>query len=228
MTAWLVTMGILAAGCDETPTSPGLVQTPTPTPTLTPTPTPTNTPKPPALNYVFLSAPATRPDPVTSLAGRYQLEIDAGDRVDGRLCSSIPETSTRRVYTADIVHIGPHHAVKLYDAKFLSDSSTVGYGCGDVRLPQTGNAACHQFMLDGDANALNLSLQPQDDWRGSEIWEGIPDGFVLAITGSASGAMTNGRIEANGSGSLWYGNGLPASTFYACTTRALRFTFTPK
>jgi len=220
-------LAVMGAACDQ---GPSPVPTPSPTPTVTPTvtPTPTPSPAPPSLNYVFLSAPAARPEAATSLAGRYRLDIDAGDRVDGRLCASIPESAFRRSYTADIAHVGPHHAVKLYDAKFLSDGPSVGYGCRDPRLPQEGNAACHQFMLTGDASALTVSLYPLDEWRGSEIWEGMPDGFVMALSGTASGSMSNGQIEANGAGSIWYGNGLPATTFYGCTVRALKFTFTPR
>ena len=213
-----VVLAILAVACDETPTSSthfrGAQSTPTPTG--------------PALNYVVLSPPADRPQPVTNLAGRYRLDIDAADRVDGRQCSSLPASAARRTYTADIVSLGAYHAVKLYDAKFLADSASVAYACRDARLPQSGNAICHQFILNGDANALTVSAGAEDDGRGSEIWEGLPDGFVLEIIGTASGSMTNGSIEANGSGSLWYGNGLPATAFYSCSARAMRFTFTPK
>ena len=56
----------------------------------------------------------------------------------------------------------------------------------------------------------------------------MPDGFLLEITGNASGAMRDGRIEAAGTASLWYGNGLPASEYYGCQSNALRFTFTPR
>lgn len=231
-TAWLVTLSILAGACEVTSPTRGVqvervsaIATPTPTPAPTVTPSPS--PGPINLNYVFLTAPAARPQPVTSLAGRYQLDVDFGDRTGDR-CASIPESTFRRSYTADIAHVGPHHAVKLYDAKFLSDGPIVGFGCGDPRLPQAGHAVCHQFMLTGDATALSVSLRSPDEWRGSEIWEGMSDGFLMQLIGSATGAMSNGQIEANGTGSIWYGNGLPASIVYSCTSRALKFTFTPK
>jgi hypothetical protein len=141
---------------------------------------------------------------------------------------SIPDYATRRTYTADINDLGDHYAVRLYDATFLADSSRMGYGCGDARLPQSGNAVCHQFLLTGEAKALAVTAQPQDEWRGSEIWEALPDGFLLQITGRATGVARDARIEATGTGRLWYGNGLPASTFYSCQVDALRFTLTPR
>ena len=142
--------------------------------------------------------------------------------------SRIPDYATRRTYTADINDLGERYAVSLYDAAFLTNSSRVDYGCGDPPHPQFGNVACHQFILTGDAKALAVRAQAQDEWRDSEIWEALPDGFLLAITGRATGLARDGRIEATGTGSLWYGNGLPASTFYGCDVAALRFTLTPR
>ena len=84
------------------------------------------------------------------------------------------------------------------------------------------------FLLTGDPEAINLTLTAHDDWRGGGIWEFLPDNFLLAITGHAAGAMRDGRIEATGIGSLWYGNGLPASQHTGCGSVELRLTFTPR
>ena len=214
--------GALSAGCNsaQRPTEPS----PTPGPTASPSPSPF----PVGLNTVFLTAPpAPSRSQTNPLVGRYQLEILAEGRTGSR-CGSIPDRAFKRSYTADIQEVGAHCAVKLYDASFLADSSKVGYGCGDARLPQSGNPICHQFLLTGDATALNLTLEAEDDWRGSEIWEMLQEAFVLQITGRAAGAMSDGRIEATGTGSLWYGNGLPASQFYGCQSESMRFTFTPR
>ena len=177
---------------------------------------------------VFLAAPAVPPRSDTNtLVGRYRLEIEAGAR-SGLRCESVPAYATHREYTADIDDLGDRYAVKLFDAAFLADGSNFGYGCRDPRLPQSGHASCHQFLLTGDANALTLTVQAQDEWRGSEIWEGLPDGFVLEIIGRAAGTVRDGRIEATGTGSIWYGNGLPATTSAGCQSDALKFTFSPR
>ena len=220
---------ILATACDSPlppPTRPSPSQTPVPVPAPAPAPAPA--PFVRTLNTVFLAAPAAPPrSSGNSLAGRYQLEVDAGER-SGTQCESVPAYATRRQYTADIDDLGDHYAVKLYDAAFLADSAGVGYGCRDSRLPQSGLAACHQFLLTGNADALTVTARAEDDWRGSEIWEALPDGFLLAITGRATGRVREGRIEATGTGSIWYGNGLPASTFYGCQSAALRYTLSPR
>ena len=208
----------ITSGCSQTPV----------TPTPTPTPSPSPGTQPFALNTVQLAAP---PAPARSaanpLVGRYQLDIVAEART-GTSCGSVPSYATRRTYTADIDEAGAYCSVKLYDARFLSDAQHVSYGCRDSRLPQSGNAVCHQFLLSGNVDAINLTLQAEDDWRGTEIWESLPDGFLLATVGKATGALRDGRIEAIGTGSLWYGNGLPATQFFACQSGDLRFTFTPK
>lgn len=177
---------------------------------------------------MFLAAP---PAPARSAAnpllGRYELEIVAEART-GAQCDAVPASALRRTYTADVQEVNGHFAVKLYGARFLADGPFVSYGCRDPRLPQSGLAVCHQFVLSGHANALNLTLEPLDEWRGSEIVESLPDGFLLAITGRATGAARDGRIEAVGTGTLWYGNGLPATQFHSCTSGDLRFTFTAR
>jgi hypothetical protein len=177
---------------------------------------------------VFLGAPVARPQSSSNtLVGRYQLEIDAAER-SGTTCDRVPSYAHRRQYTADIDEVGNHYAVKLYDATFLADASHVSYGCRDPRLPQSGQAACHQFLLERDTDAVTMTALPLDEWRGSEIWEDLRDGFVLAITGRATGSIRDGRIDATGTGSLWYGNGLPASQFFSCSSAVLRFTLSPR
>ena len=209
---------VFAVGCGSSPAAPSSASTPAPSPRTGSI----------GLNTVFLAAPPAPARSATNpLVGRYQLEISVDGR-SGQQCDSIPGSAMRRTFTADIDEAGAYSAVRLYDATFLADAQHVGYGCADPRVPQSGPAACHQFLVKGDPNALNLIFQAADDLRGSEIWEMLPDGFLLAITGNASGAMRDGRIEAVGAGSLWYGNGLPASEYYSCRSDSLRFTFTPR
>ena len=217
--AAMAALVMAVTGCRASPAS---------APSPPPAPTPSPSPIPVSVNAVFMAPPAVPPRSDTSaLVGRYLLEIDAGAR-SGQSCAFVPAPATRREYTADIEDLGGRYAVKLFDATFLADSSGVSYGCRDPRLPQSGHAACHQFLLTGDADALTVTAQSQDEWRGSEIWEGLPDGSLLEITGRADGAVRNGRIEASGTGRLWYGNGLPASTVYACESAAMKFTFSPR
>jgi len=162
------------------------------------------------------------------LVGRYRLQIEARSRF-GSTCSSVPESAAHRTYTADVVDVGGRYAVRLYDATFLTDSTTIGYGCADPRLPETRPSACHQFLMTGNASStLSLTLEAEDEWRGSEIWEATPEGFLLQINGRAIGRASEGRIEASGSGALWLGDGLPASKSRVCQTDDLRLTFTPR
>lgn len=80
--------------------------------------------------------------------------------------------------------------------------------------------------MTGDDHSLSVSMDVgEDDGRGTTIWEGLPDGFLLEIGGQATGRLNDGVIEASGSGALWYGNGLPAPTSYACQVDDLRLTF---
>jgi|SoiMethySBSTD1v2_1073268.scaffolds.fasta_scaffold229589_3 hypothetical protein len=219
----LVLIGGLAA-CGE---DRRLTTQPSPQPNVTP-PAPAPGASARSVNTIFLAPPAAAPSSATDpLVGRYQLEIEAGSR-SGQRCEAIPGYATRRTYTADVNDLGDRYAVRLYDAAFLTNSSSVSYGCGDTPQPQFGNVACNQFILTGDTKALAVTAQAQDEWRDSEIWEALPDGFLLAITGRATGLARDRRIEATGTGSLWYGNGLPASTAYACQVDALRFTLTPR
>ena len=221
---WPAALLVLTLGCDsKTPTKPSSTSIPSSSP-----PSPAPGPTPHSVRTVFLPAPAAPPGSATDpLVGRYQLEIEAGSR-SGSRCESVPGYATRRTYTADVNDLGDHYAVRLYDAAFLTNASGVSYGCGDPPHPRFNNVACHHFLLTGDANALAVTAQGQDEWRDSEIWEALPDGFLLAITGRATGRVRDGRIEATGTGGLWYGNGLPASTVYACQVDALRLVLTPR
>ena len=225
---WIATAVLAFGACNGDRTSPPAGSPAAPTPAAPTPPAPSPAPGLPArpVTTIFLPPPAAPPSSATDpLVGRYQLEIEAGS---GLRCGSIPDYAKRRTYTADINNLGDHYAVRLYDAAFLTNSSGVSYGCGDAPQPHFGSAACHQFILTGDAKALAVTAQAQDEWRDSEIWEALPDGFLLAITGRATGLARDGRIEATGTGSLWYGNGLPASTDYGCQVDPLRFTLTPR
>ncbi len=178
--SWPVAVLIVAlvSACSEPPT-------PMPTPTPPPSPsTPTPPPSPPSLpvdpaNVVFLPTPAAAPFfPADPIVGRYTLEIVAGSG-SGQRCGAVPDYAKRRTYTADIHDLGGSYAVKLYDATFLRDGPRIGYGCSDRRLPPGG--VCHQFLMTREGNVtVSVTMTPEDEWRGSEIWEVLPDGYLLA------------------------------------------------
>jgi len=168
----------------------------------------------------FLQAPPAAPTSSDPLVGRYALDI----AVAASSCESVPAHAQRRTYTADIHDHEDRYAVKLYDAAFLSDGGAVSYGCRDRRLPYDG--ACHMFLMRRDGNStVSVTMSPEDEWRGSEIWELLADGRLLDIWGQATGLVRDGRIEAAGPGGLWWGNGLPASDSHACRGE-LQLTFT--
>ena len=218
----------VAIGCGgATPVDPS-PPPPAPQTTVPPVPPPSPQPGLPAVSPVFLAAPVDRPSSgADRVVGRYALEIEAGSP-SGSRCALMPEYALRRTFTADVHSLGDRYAVKLYDASFLADSARVGYGCRDARLPQDGHAVCHQLLLTGNVDALTATMWPEDEWRGSEIWESLPDGFLLAIQGIAAGEASDGRIDLVGTGSFWYGNSLPASTSYSCQANPLRLTFRPQ
>jgi hypothetical protein len=194
------------------------------TPTPTPPPSPPSLPVDPA-NVVSLPAPAAAPSSTTDpIVGRYTLEIVAGS-ASGPRCGAVPDYAKRRTYTADIHDLGGSYAVKLYDATFLRDGPRIGYGCSDRRLPPGG--VCNQFLMMREGNfTVSVTMTPEDDWRGSEIWEVLPDGYLLAIHGHATGSAGSERIEASGTGGVWYGNGIPASNFAGCSQGDLHLNFT--
>ncbi len=141
------------------------------------------------------------------------------------LCERVPAYARQRIFTADIQPFRNYYAVHLYDATFLRDAPRSGYGCTDTRLETEG--VCNQFIISrADNSTLSLVITPEDEWRGSEIWEVIQDGRLLAISGNATGVVRNGRIEATGSGTFWYGNGLPATDVSACGPGNIALTFT--
>lgn len=225
-TSWPVAVLIVAlvSACSE-PSTPMPTPTPPPSPsTPTPPPSPPSLPVDPA-NVVFLPTPAAAPFfPADPIVGRYTLEIVAGSG-SGPRCGAVPDYAKRRTYTADIHDLGGSYAVKLYDATFLKDGPRIGYGCSDRRLPPGG--VCHQFLMMRDGNfTVSVTMTPEDEWRGSEIWEVLPDGYLLAIQGRATRSAGNGRIEASGTGSVWYGNGIPASNSAGCGQGDLHLTFT--
>ena len=205
----VVALFLVLAGCDSptTPTAPELTS-PIPDTRL---PLPVD-----AANVVFVPAPAVPPSSATDpIVGRYTLDLVIGSR-SGPRCETVPEHARRRTYTADIHAHGDSYAVQLYDATFLADGTRVGYGCRDRRLPVDG--VCHQFLITRDGSeTLFVNIVPEDEWRGSEIWEVlVQDGRLLQIHGQATGTARDGRIEAAGTGGLWYGNGLPATISSGC------------
>ena len=137
----------------------------------------------------------------------------------------MPEHAKRRIYIADIDPFRDYYAVRLYDASFLKDGRSVGYGCSDRRLDMGG--VCHQFIMRLDGNeTVTIEMNPEDEWRGAEIWEVLTqEGQLLAVTGRATGTARDGRILATGSGGVWYGNGLPASEYSACSEGEMSWTF---
>jgi hypothetical protein len=167
---------------------------------------------------IRLSAPTRPADSGSdSIVGRYTLEI-VSHASSGLRCEATPEHAKRRTYTADIDAFRDYHAVRLYDAIFLKDSSRVGFGCTDTRLEMAG--VCHQFILRRDGNervSIEMAPVPEDEWRGAEIWEALlPETRLLALAGRADGMIYGSSIAATGPGSVWYGNGLPASDYSAC------------
>lgn len=219
MLALLVTV----IGCDSyrPPTAPPAPVNPESQPPPEPGPLPVPVP---AANVVLLAAPASPPSSATDpIVGRYALEIVVAADSDP-FCEAVPPYAKRRTYTADIEDLGDRYAVKLYDASFLRDASSVGFGCRDRRLAMGG--ICHQFLMTRDGSStVSVTIVPEDEWRGSEIWEVLPDGYLLQIHGHATGAVGDERIEVAGSGGVWYGNGIPASNVAACNGN-LHLTFT--
>jgi hypothetical protein len=164
--------------------------------------------------------PPSSTDPIV---GRYTLDLVVAE-TSGLRCESVPAYAKRRTYTADLHDLGDSYVVNLYDSTFLADGTRRSYGCVDRRLPSDG--ACHQFLISRDGSStLFVNIRSEDEWRGSEIWEVLPDGHLLQIHGQATGSARDGRLEAAGTGGLWYGDGLPASTFSSCGPE-LRLTFT--
>jgi hypothetical protein len=214
-TVLLVTLGL---GCSS-PSAPESASS------SVPATSPAVPPPVAAANVVFMPAPAQVPgSPNDPIVGRYTLDVLIGTR-SGLRCELVPEHATRRRYTADIHDVGNTYAVTLYDATFLKDAATVSYGCRDRRLPRTG--ICNQFLISPESDStLRVTIEPEDEWRGSEIWEFmVQESRLLQIHGLATGLADDGRIEAAGRGGLWYGNGLPASVYSSCGPGDLHLNF---
>ena len=225
--AVFVLFALLACACGSaTPTSPSVTITP-PAPAPAPAPAP-SAPLPIGVgadNVIYLPPPARPPNSATQpIVGRYSLEI-ASRSTSGLRCQTVPEHAKRRIYTADIDRFRDYYAVRLYDATFLKDGRSVGYGCSDSRLDMGG--VCHQFIMRLDGNeTVTIEMAPEDEWRGAEIWEVLSEeGRLLQVHGSATGTARDGRILATGSGGVWYGNGLPASDYAACDQGEMSWTF---
>jgi hypothetical protein len=211
---------LLTLGCGSSqPTAPVASVAPSPAPA------PGNPPPAPAApgqlpvperNTVFLAAPAPPQASTDATVGRYSLDIGLTNG-SGPRCTTVPEDAKRRTYTADITSRGDYYAVLLYDARFLRDASNLGFGCADRRLDMNG--VCHQFLMNREgASNVSTSIVSEDEWRGSEIWEVLPDGRLLQLTGVAYGSFEDGQIRASGKGNAWYGRSLPTgdSEYGAC------------
>lgn len=211
---------VIPAACGAPPAGPS------PTPTPTPTPTTPSVLRPVAEgNMVFLTPPPLPPRSESdALVGRYSLEI-AATSTSGARCSNVPEHAKRRSYTADIEPFRTYYAVKLYGATFLRDGTSIGYGCSDSRLEMGG--ICHQFIMQREKDStVSVVMEPENEWRGSEIWEVLTgEGYVLQFLGLATGTFSDTGIVASGTGSVWYGNGIPASAGGACGQGPLSLTF---
>jgi hypothetical protein len=220
----LVLLNLQGISCHHSPPMPS--ENPLSGAPSSPTPpqSPPSLPVDPA-NVVSLPAPAAAPSSTTDpIVGRYTLEIVAGSD-SSPSCAAVPDYAKGRTYTADIHDLGGSYAVKLYDATFLRDGPRIDYGCSDRRLPSGG--ICHQFLMLREGNVtVSVTMTSEDDWRGSEIWEVLPDGYLLQIHGRATGSVGRGRIEASGTGGVWYGNGLPASNVAGCSQGDLHLNFT--
>ena len=216
---------VIGCGSDRPPTGPSPVVNPQLLSPPPPPPPPDPAEPIPAANMVYLEPPARPPDSATDpIVGRYELQIVVSG-ASGLDCDEVPSSAKRRTYTADIEDLGDSYAVKLYEATFLRDASGVGYGCRDRRLQMNG--ICHQFLMTREGGSpLSVTIRPEDEWRGSEIWEVLSDGHVLQIGGQATGVADDERIEAEGIGGVWYGNGIPASDASACSNVELRLDFT--
>ena len=216
---------IAVTGCDsyQPPTAPAAIN---PAPQPAPAPQPTAPLPVAAENAIYLPAP---PRPVNAatdpIVGRYTLEISSRSS-SGLRCQQIPEHVKRRTYTADIDPFRDYYAVRLYDAWFLKDASRLSYGCWDRRLDMQG--VCHQFILRrGGDEAVSIEMVPEDDWRGAELWEVlIQEIRLVQLHGVGNGTVRNGRIDASGTGGIWYGNGLPASDFSGCEPGEMVWSFT--
>jgi len=225
---FLILAGLLMAGCGSSPQPTA----PVASATLSPAPAPGSPTIPmapligvPEINTIHLSTPAPPSASTDPLVGRYSLDV-AVTSDSGFRCETVPAQAKRRTYTADVTYLADQrYAVQLSDARFLRDFQGRGYGCTDRRLDMRG--VCHQFLIYSDSpSAVSVSIVPEDEWRGSEIWEVLPaEGRLLAFTGLAYGSAANGQIRATGNGSAWYGNGLPASEYGACQGN-LSLTFT--
>ena len=176
-------------------------------------------PSPPVSPPGFLPAPQPAPTSADSLVGRYVLDV----ALSPSSCE-VPAAGQRRSYTADIHEHDGSYAVKLYDAAFLADGRTLSFGCRDRRLPYDG--ACHMFLMRREGGSVvSVTMGAEDEWRGSEVWEALADGYLLQIGAEATGSVRDGRIELAGPGGLWWGNGLPATQSRSCKGD-VRLTFT--
>ena len=145
--------------------------------------------------------------------------MDSSERMAGLLdhrCASMPDFVRTRTYTADIQGFSDgndNYRVTLYGAAFSTAKNQFL-----ARITRTDRS---ELSLD-----LNDSSWGDDTSGYPALWVYLPNGHWLQISGGALAEApgANGRIDANGSGSVWYSDDSP----YANMPKycSLRLTFT--
>jgi hypothetical protein len=151
--------------------------------------------------------------PEAAPAATYTLAIDAGSG-----CSAMPDVTRMRQYTATIRWPTEGSAVVT-----LSDASF------SPACKGAANLGCDQFLVFRNRDLLQFEIYSADeDSAGGAIWEHMPNGALLQITGTPAGRFTENTITATGKGGLWYcPNGrVPCGAFVSCRSDEMRLTFT--
>ena len=119
----------------------------------------------------------------------------------GSKVRGVPESAAPDLYGG---HRRPRrrYAAKLYDATLLRDAPRIGYGCSDRRRPPGG--VCHQFLMMREGNFTVCDHDARGRVEGQRNLGGPSGRLFAAIHGHATGSAGNGRIEASGTGGVWY------------------------
>jgi hypothetical protein len=128
----------------------------------------------------------------------------------------MPDPVRTKTYTADIESFAAgseNYAVTLYDAAFL---------------PDTGLLSGNRFLASRNGSgALSFDLnEPFGDVFFPRIWVYHSNGHWLQIAGAAQGTVGSGygRIDADGSGPVWYSDDLPYADMPKYCSFRLTFT----
>lgn len=177
---------------------------------------PTSPSAPPVVSPPAPPPPA--PAPGHPLAGSYSLRIDIGLG-----CADTLGAARIRTYEAAISSTdGTNYMVTLSGAPFLSGPiCTTG-----------GSPECNQFVATRRGDTMTFDLA-NDEWHGGHIVEQLGNGTWIEVTGSASGTMRNGVLEASGHAKVWHcpesrSYPYPCWTFTSCATDDMRLTFTQR